>query len=34
MNKLEKLTIVMIVLATTAGIGGWILWNYMLDSMV
>jgi hypothetical protein len=34
MKKLEKLTIVVIVLATFAGIGGWILWNYMLDSMV
>jgi hypothetical protein len=34
MNKLEKLTIVVTVLVTSAGIGGWILWNYMLDSMV
>jgi predicted permease len=34
MNKFEKLTIGLIVLVTAIGIGGWILWNYMLNSMV
>jgi hypothetical protein len=32
--EFEKLTVGLLVLLTAAGIGGWILWNYMLGSMV
>lgn len=34
MTKFEKLTIALIVLLTTLGVGAWMLWNYLLDSMV
>ena len=34
MNKIEKLMIGLLVLLTTAGIGAWMLWNYMIGSMV
>jgi hypothetical protein len=34
MSKLGKITIGLLVLVAAAGIGGWLLFNYMLDSMV
>ncbi len=34
MNKIEKLMIGLLVLLTTAGIGAWMLWNYMIGTMV
>jgi hypothetical protein len=34
MNNLEKITIGLLVLMSAAGISGWLLFNYMLDSIV